>query len=190
MCFPSISIIERSAAYLSKYVKDFPEYLPMVGELRHAFEYFDATRKLPLIMVDSRGSYVVEGEIPKVEKPEPPKKIIKLRKVFNEELLPKLVDKLPVYPGGNEKFQAFIEDVSKDMSRYLLHDQQRAYIMLEFIIDEQGKPGYSRVIKGGNEDLNEKLEDLFDKMQPWNPAIRLEKAVPVKLKQSIVVEKK
>ncbi|RYY18239.1 MAG: hypothetical protein EOO04_24430 [Chitinophagaceae bacterium] len=181
---------QRSSTYLTKYLKDFPEYAPMVAELRHAHAYFDATKKLPLVMVDGNGGYVVEGEIPKVDKPEPKKKIVKERKIFNEELLPKLVDKLPVYPGGNEKFQAFIERVSKEMSSQLLHDQQRAYIMLEFIIDENGKPGYSKVIKGGNEDLNEKLEDLFDKMPDWTPAVRLEKNVPVKLKQSIVVEKK
>jgi len=180
---------QRSGTYLAKYLKDYPEYAPMVEEMRHAFEYFDATKQLPLIMVDEKGSYVVDGEMPKVEKAEPKKKIIKERKVFNEELLPKLVDRLPVYPGGNEKFQLFIEKVSKDMSPLLLHDQQRAYIMIEFVIDESGKPGYSRVIKGGNDDLNEKLEALFDKMPDWDPAVRLEKNVPVKLKQSIVVEK-
>ncbi|HTE26121.1 L,D-transpeptidase family protein [Flavitalea sp.] len=187
--FPINFSNQRSSTYLAKYLKDFPEYAPMVEELRHAHAYFDATKKLPLIMVDDKGGYIVDGEIPKSDKPEAKKKIIKERKVFNEELLPKLVDKLPVYPGGNEKFQAFIEKVSKEMAPYLLHDQQRAYIMLEFIIDENGKPGYSRVIKGGNEDLNEKLETFFDKMPDWNPAIRLDKNVPVKLKQSIIVEK-
>jgi murein L,D-transpeptidase YafK len=188
--FPINFSNQRSSTYLAKYLKDFPEYAPMVEELRHAHAYFDATKKLPLIMVDGKGGYVVDGEMPKVEKPEVKKKIIRERLVFDEALLPKLVDRLPVYPGGNEKFQSFIESVSKELSAYLLHDQVRAYIMLEFIIDENGKPGYSRVIKGGNEDLNEKLELLFDKMPEWDPAIRLDKKVPVKLKQSIVVEKK
>jgi murein L,D-transpeptidase YafK len=188
--FPINFSNQRSSTYLAKYLKDFPEYAPMVEELRHAHEYFDATKTLPLIMVDGKGGYVVEGEIPKPVKPEIKKKIIKERKVFAEELLPKLVDRLPIYPGGNEKFQAFIENVSKELSTYLLHDQQKAYIMLEFIIDENGKPGFSKVIKGGNEDLNDKLEALFDKMPDWNPAVRLDKNVPVKLKQSIVVEKK
>jgi len=188
--FPISFNNQRSNTYLAKYMKDFPEYAPMVEELRHAYYYFEKTKQLPVIMVDNLGSYVVDGEIPKDDKAEPKKKVIKERKVFNEELLPKLVDKLPVYPGGNEKFQVFIEKVSKEMSPYLLDGQHRAYIMLEFIVDQDGKPGYSRVIKGGNEDLNEKLEALFDKMPEWLPAVRLEKAVPVKLKQSIVVEKK
>jgi murein L,D-transpeptidase YafK len=188
--FPISFNNQRSNTYLTKYVKDFPEYSPMVNEFRHAYNYFEKTRQLPLILVDGKGGYVVEGELPKEEKPEPKKKVVKERKVFNEELIPKLVDRLPVYPGGNEQFQVFIEKVSKEMASYLLHDQQRAYIMLEFIVDENGKPGYSRVLKGGNDDLNEKLEDLFDKMPDWEPAVRLEKRVPVKLKQSIVVEKK
>jgi murein L,D-transpeptidase YafK len=187
--FPISFNNQRSSTYLAKFMKDFPEYGPMVRELQHAYTYFEKTKQLPVIMVDGKGQYVVEGEIPKEEKPEPRKKIIKERKVFNEELLPKLVDKLPVYPGGNDQFQQFIEKVSKQMSAFLLDGQQRAYIMLEFIIDENGKPGYSKVLKGGNEDLNEKLENLFDKMPDWIPAVRLEKKVPVRLKQSIVVEK-
>jgi hypothetical protein len=171
-------------------MKDYPEYSPMVNEFRHAYDYFDKTKQLPLIMVDDKGRYVVDGEIPKEEKPEPKKKVVKVRKVFDEDLIPKLVDKLPVYPGGNDAFQAFIEKAGSQMGKYLPEGQDRSYMMIEFIVDQDGKPGYSRVLKGGNEDLNEKLEELFDKMPDWTPAVRLEKNVPLKLKQSLVVERK
>jgi hypothetical protein len=46
-----------------------------------------------------------------------------------------------------------------------------------------------KVIKGGNEELNEKLEEAFDKMPDWTPATRLDKNVNVRLKQSIYIEK-
>ena len=188
--FPVSFNNQRSTAYLAKYLKDFPEYAPMVNQFRHAYEYFDKKKQLPIIMVDNKGGYVIEGEIPKEEKPEPKKKVEKIRKIFNEDLIPKLVDKLPVYPGGNEAFQSFIESTSANMTKYLLAGQDKSYIMIEFIVDQDGKPGYARVLKGGNEDLNEKLEDMFDKMPEWTPAVRLEKKVPMKLKQSLVVEMK
>jgi murein L,D-transpeptidase YafK len=181
---------QRSNVYLTKYLKDFPEYSPLVEELKHAFLYFDKVKQLPLVMVNSKGSYVLEGELPKEEVPMVKKKPVKQRKLFDESLIPKLVDKLPVFPGGNEKFQEFIEKASKAMDQYLTDGQQKTYIMLEFIVDQDGKPGYARVIKGGNEEMNDKLEDYFDKMPDWIPAMRLEKNVPMKLKQSIVVEKK
>lgn len=188
--FPISFNNQRSSTYLAKYIKDFPEYSPMVSEFRHAYDYFDKTKQLPLIMVDHMGRYIVDGEIPKEEKPEPKKKVVKVRKVFDESLIPKLVDKLPVYPGGNDAFQDFIEKSGTQMAKYLAQGQERSYMMIEFVVDQDGKPGFSRVLKGGNEELNEKLEELFDKMPDWTPAVRLEKNVPLKLKQSLVVEKK
>ncbi len=188
--FPISFNNQRSSTYLAKYLKDFPEYQPLVSQMRHAYDYFDKKKQLPIIMVDDKGRYVIEGEIPKEDKPEPKKRVEKVRKIFNEDLIPKLVDKLPVYPGGNEAFQAFIESSSAKMGKYLLEGQDKSYIMIEFIVDQEGKPGYARVLKGGNEDLNDKLEDLFDQMPEWTPAVRLDKNVPMKLKQSLVVEKK
>ncbi len=46
-------------------------------------------------------------------------------KYFNEDELAKVVDKLPVYPGGNEGFQAFIDVVSKEMSSYLEDNREK-----------------------------------------------------------------
>jgi hypothetical protein len=108
---------------------------------------------------------------------------------FNEDEIAKTVDKLPEYPGGNEQFQVFLDEVSKEMVAYLGEDQPKAYIMVEFIIDKEGKPANAKVIRGGNDDLNEKLEDKFEKMPVWTPAIRAEKNVAIRLKQSLYIEK-
>jgi len=75
------------------------------------------------------------------------------------------------------------------MTIHLSEGQQKTYIMVEFIIDKDGKPVNAKVIKGGNEELNEAIEDLFDKMPAWTPATRAEKNVAVRLKQSIYIEK-
>jgi hypothetical protein len=45
------------------------------------------------------------------------------------------------------------------------------------------------VIKGGNDDLNDKLIEAFENMPQWTPAIKHEQTVGVKLKQTIFIEK-
>ncbi|MBC7828678.1 MAG: L,D-transpeptidase family protein [Chitinophagaceae bacterium] len=182
----------RSTAYLNRYLKDFPEYVPMVNELKHAYNYFEKTKKLPIIMVSQKGDYIVEGVIP----PDPVKDNKPVRKSparpvkqFNQAELATVVDKLPVYPGGNEGFQIFLDQTSKEMIQYLGDEQQKTYVMIEFIIDKEGKPAYAKVLKGGNEELNDRLEEKFEKMSVWTPAVRTEKNVAIKLKQTVIIDK-
>ncbi|MBA4166916.1 MAG: hypothetical protein H0X41_05140 [Chitinophagaceae bacterium] len=181
----------KSVAYLARYLKDFPEYAHLSNELKHAYLYFEKNKQLPLILTDKKGDYIVANY---VQEPEPSPVVKKNErrpvKSFNEENLAKVVDKLPVYPGGNVGFQSFIDDVSKEMSQYLEDNQKRTYVMIEFVIDKDGKPAYSKVIRGGNEEMNDRLQERFENMPPWTPATRMEKAVAIKLKQSIEIEKK
>lgn len=182
---------QRSSEYLAKYVKDFPEYAPMAEELKHAYLYFESTKQLPVIMVSQKGSYLVEGTIPPA--PEKPVKVVKKReprpvKEFPGEIMA-VVNKLPVFPGGNAGFQAFIDKLCQEMAQYLEEDQKKAYVMVEFVIDKEGKPGYTKVLKGGNDELNDHLIDAFDKMPHWTPAVRLEQNVAVKLKQTLYIER-
>jgi hypothetical protein len=180
---------QKSTAYLTKYLKQFPEYIHLAAQLRQAYQYFDKTRKLPLIMTGSKGEYIVGNYIPEpdAEPLEPAKKERRPIKNFDEESLPKLVDKLPVYPGGNEAFRNFINEVSSEMSTYLDPNQSRTYVMIEFIIDSDGHTAYSKVIKGGNEEMNDRLQEKFENMPAWTPATRLEKNVAIKLKQSLEI---
>lgn len=182
----------RSTGYLNRYLKDFPEYTSMVNELRQAYNYFDKTKKLPVIMISQTGDYIVEGVIP----PEPPKEVKKIKKLparpvkqFSDGELATVVDKLPVYPGGNEGFQLFLDQLSQEMVQFLDEGQKKTYVMIEFVIDKEGKPANAKVLRGGNEELNDRLEDKFEKMAVWTPAVRTEKVVPIKLKQTIIIEK-
>ena len=182
----------KSVGYLNKFLKDFPEYTGLTDEMKKAYQYFDKTKKLPLVLINKKGGYVVEAELPLDgnkngvggRKKEP-----RAMKNFNEDEIAKVVDKLPEYPGGNEGFQVFLDEVSKEMTNYLGEDQPKAYVMVEFIIDKEGRPANAKVIKGGNEDLNEKLEEKFEKMPVWSPAVRMDKNVAVRLKQSIFIER-
>jgi hypothetical protein len=110
-------------------------------------------------------------------------------KSFDESELGNVVDKLPVYPGGSEEFQRFLNNVSKELVKYLDPKTARTFVMIEFIIDKEGKPAYSKVIKGGNDELNDKLQERFETMPDWAPATRQGKNVAIKLKQSLEISR-
>jgi TonB family protein len=100
-----------------------------------------------------------------------------------------VVDNLPVYPGGNAGFQTFLNRVALEMSPYVEREVRRTYVMVEFIIDKDGKPANAKVIRGGNERLNEKLQNVFENMPTWAPATRAGKNVAIRLKQSIEISR-
>ena len=181
--------------YLTRYLKDFPEYTNMVSSMRSVYSYFDRHKEIPLIMVNGKGDYVTD-DIPLIaaggmeeKRIRPPAKKRPLKREPELEIA-KVVNSLPVYPGGSEKFNDFLNGLGHEMAAYLEDDQTTSYVLVEFIIDKEGKPVWAQVSKGGNDVMNEKLEEKFEKMPQWKPAIRLENNVAVKLKQTIVVEKK
>ena len=59
--------------------------------------------------------------------------------------------------------------------------------MVEYIIDSTGKTVYAKVIRGGNDTMNEKIEDAFLGMPQWSPANRTGAHVAIKLKQTVMV---
>jgi hypothetical protein len=58
---------------------------------------------------------------------------------------------------------------------------------LNSFIDKDGKTAYAKVIKGGNDDINDRLQERFEKMPAWEPATRAGKNVAIKLKQSLEI---
>jgi murein L,D-transpeptidase YafK len=189
--FPVDFANERSAAYLSRHIKQFPEYTNLTRQLRNAYMYFEKTKKLPIILTGDRGQYILANtEHAKESDPEPVVSTKKERrpvKTFNESELGNVVDKLPLFPGGIEGFQQFLNTTSKNLSKYLEAGQLKTYVMIEFIIDKDGKPAYAKVIRGGNDELNDRLQELFETMPGWTPATRNGKNVAIKLKQSLEI---
>jgi murein L,D-transpeptidase YafK len=180
----------RSVDYLNKYLQTFSEYTPFAKSMRSAFYYFEKYRQVPFVMVNGRGEYVTE----EVSAPEPeaaPKKMQRKRPEqplpVREEDLAKVVDKLPVYPGGNDGFQEFLNKESKEAVKDLDEGQTKAFIMVEYIIDQEGKPVYARVIRGGNDAMDDKIEADFLAMPQWVPASRSGKNVAIRLKQTIMI---
>jgi len=106
---------------------------------------------------------------------------------IKEEDLAHSVDRLPVYPGGNEAFQTFLNTLSKASVKDLEAGQTKAFIMVEYVIDSLGKAVYAKVTRGGNEVVNAKIEDAFLDMPQWAPAERGTAHVPIRLKQTVMI---
>jgi hypothetical protein len=164
----------------------------MSNELKHAYYYFEKSRRLPVIMVNKNGEYLFDGPIVE-EKAETAPVIVKkperARAQFAEEELAKTVERLPVHPEGQKGFQLYLEDLSRQMVSYLDKGQSRTYVLIEFIIDKQGKPAYARVLQGGNDILNNKMELAFEAMPNWTPAVKNGQPTAIRLKQSIAIER-
>jgi murein L,D-transpeptidase YafK len=181
----------RSVAYLNRYLFNFSENTYFEKNMKNAFNYFERYRQVPMVLINGKGEYVTEN----VPEPEPSKEIEVLAKKkathavqpIKEEDLAKVVDQLPVCKGGNEGFRDFVNKLGKEMFHYLDKGQSKSYVMVEYIIDKDGKIVYANVLTGGNEVMNAKIEESFMKMPDWLPAMRSGLNVPIKLKQTIMV---
>lgn len=179
-----------SVNYLENFLRIYRNYKPLARNLEAAYNYFERNRQVPVVMVSSNGQYLIENKTPVVEKvvkekrnPLPEKTI-----PIPEHELAKVINHQPVYPGGPKAFQHFLEETGKELVPFLDEGQKAAYLVVDYIIDKDGKPVYARVVKGGNDDINERLEKKFESMPKWKPAIRQEQPVAFKLKQTIVIE--
>jgi len=193
--FPVRFNVKRSVDYLNRYVRDFADYSYLTNSMREVFYYFEKNKQLPVIMVNGRGSYVLDAEVRKSlpyadRKGDAPAVVKKERKkvAFDEQEIPNTVHKLPEFPGGAKAFRDYLKKLNKDLAPYLNEDQHTAYVLVEFIISKEGKVINPHILKGGNDQLNEYLLDALEEMPDWQPAMRDKKNVPMKLKQTILIE--
>jgi hypothetical protein len=77
--------------------------------------------------------------------------------------------------------------LGRDEVKDLDAGQTKAFIMVEYVIDEGGKAVYAKVIRGGNDGLNTKVEDAFLGMPQWSPAAHSGTHVPIRLKQTVMI---
>ncbi len=183
----------KSTAYLERFVKTYHSYKPLVESLRSAYQYFDKYKQVPVVVLNPKGQYMLTETQPAAtvaatevkprgltqkEKPLP----------LSESDIARVVNNQPQYPGGVKAFQTFLEDLNKELVPLLDEGQRAAYLTVDYIIDKEGKPVYAKVIKGGNDDMNELLEQKFENMPSWKPAVRQEAPVAFRMKQTIVVE--
>jgi murein L,D-transpeptidase YafK len=199
--FPVSFSNPRSVEFLNKFLLQFPEYAPFVRSMRSAFNYFDKYREVPFVMVNGKGDYVTDDiapaealvKVPNLEPISSPlarKRPVRTRpervNPVREDDLATAVDKLPEYPGGNSAFQVFLNKLSKESTKDLA-GLTKAFVMVEYVIDSTGKPVYAKAIRGGNDGMDEKIEDAFLAMPQWVPATHAGAHVAMKLKQTVMV---
>ena len=191
--FPVSFKSPRSSDYLAKYEKEFPEYKKMADKLKLLYYYFEKHKNLPVIMVNDKGEYVFGEDVKlALEEIKPEVKVVKRREAtpvkFDESELMNAVNKLPVYQGGAEAFQKFLDDLSKELVMMLPVDQKKTFITVEYIVTKDGKTILPKVLRGATNEMNNLIIERFEAMPAWSPAIRLEKPIAIKLKQTIYVE--
>ncbi|OJY88677.1 MAG: hypothetical protein BGP13_17380 [Sphingobacteriales bacterium 40-81] len=182
----------RSVSYLERFLQMYKTYRPLATTLQSAYDYFEKNKQVPVAMVNDRGDYAMQDLPAKVAKEpianKPKREPVDKKIPIPEDELAKVVNNQPVFPGGTKAFQSFLENAGKELAPLLPEGQRAAYIVIDYIIDKEGKPVYAKVVKGGNDDLNDELEKKFENMPQWKPAIRQEQPVAMRLKQTIVVE--
>ncbi len=183
----------KSVAYLNRFLVSFNEFVPFEKSMQNAFFYFEKNHQVPPVIVNAKGEYVIEEiAVPAISSPNidvrTNRRLSHPEQPIPEEDLAVSVDKLPLFPGGNAAFKIFIDRLSMDMIKELEPGQTKAFILMEYIIDDNGKTIYANAISGGNEKMNLKIEKAFTDMALWTPAVRQGKNVAIKLKQNIMVE--
>lgn len=182
---------EKSEDYLKKYLQNFSEYLPLSMKLKNAYYYFDKYKQVPVVLVNDKGDYLIDDEaLPKPVKKVVPKVYEKKQRAlvaFDEAEIPVTVNKLPVYAGGNQAFQELLNSLDKTLTPLLPKEMKTTYVQVEYIITKEGKLINPHVIRGGTDEINDRILDAFEDMPKWEPATRLEKPVPIKLKQTVII---
>jgi len=193
--FPVAFKTPRSNYYLAMYQKDFPEYRKMAEKLKQVYYYFEKHKALPVIMVDEKGQYVFGEDVNLANEEKPEAKAASLVKrkeatpvKFDETELVNSVNKLPVFPGGAEAFQQFLDGLSKQLVTMLPTDQKKTFITVEYVVTKEGKTILPRVLRGATNEMNNLIIEKFEALPSWSPAIRLEKPIAIRLKQTIYVE--
>jgi murein L,D-transpeptidase YafK len=193
--FPVRYNVKKSLDYLNSITKDDPQLKQFELRLSDAFDYFEKYRQLPVVMVNEKGDYVIDGifrksmveeKSEKTEKPERKKIVHRTRAIGN--LVP-AVTQAAEYPGGVDPLNNYLKDLGREMVAHLPMGIKKAFVFVkvEFIVDADGIPVNFKVLKGVNEDFDDELISQLEQMPAWNPALLANKPVARKIIQSIEV---
>jgi murein L,D-transpeptidase YafK len=185
--------VKKSADYLA-YLSRTDASLKAFGEkLEQVYDHFELTHQLPVIMTDTRGSYVFDGLSKKVavveEKPIKKERVPVQHRSRTITQLADVVTQWPEFPGGGQSFLQYLDKMGKALGSSLPTGVKKANVVVEFIVDVDGVPTNFKVVQGVNEDFNDELITVLEQMPTWQPAILNEKPVAKKMKQSFVIER-
>lgn len=178
---------QRSADYLATLTKNDEKLKSFAGKLEAAYEHFELTHQLPVIMVDTQGEYQYDGLAKKVPPPPKPKRQPVQHRYRNITDVADVVLSWPKFNGGD--FLKYLDKMGAALSARLPQGTQKANVQIEFIVDKDGVPTNFKVLQGVSEDFNDELITLLEQMPTWEPAIVNDKPVAKKIKQSFLIEK-
>lgn len=183
----------RSVFFLNKLTKDDNTLKKFSTRLEDVFYYFERYREPPVIMVNEKGEYVLDGSI-KTGKQQDAKENKVVKKPAGERRIRKIaglaeaVHQWPEYPGGGTAFLDYLNNLGKEMADMLPSKTKKAYVQVEFVVDKDGVPVNFIILKGVDDDFNEELITRLEKMQNWKPALLHDKPVAKKIRQSFTIE--
>lgn len=187
--FPIRYNAPKSVKYLDGLTRDDPALKKFSARLEDAFDYFDKHKKLPIVMVNEQGEYIIDGALPRKMAEEKISKPPMEHRVRNVGVLAASVHQWPQFTGGGDAFMKYLEQLGKDMAEFLPKGIRKAYVQVEFIVDKDGVPVNFKVLKGVNdEDFNDELIKRMEGMPVWKPALLNDKPVPKKMIQTVMVE--
>jgi hypothetical protein len=180
---------KKSVDYLNTLTKTDAQLKVFASKLESVYDHFEITHQLPLIMTNTNGDYVFSGLSKKVVTPTTkPKKVQVPHQVRNISQLPAVVQAWPKFAGGNDNFLKYLEKMGKALVPYLPEGVKKAYVVVEFIVDADGTPVNFKMINGVNEDFDDELITVLEKMPSWQPAILNDKPTAWKMKQGFAIE--
>ena len=186
--FPVRFSNKKSVDYLNQMTKTDPDLKVFADRLESVFDHFELTRQLPVIMTNSQGDYVFANLSKKVPPPPPVKKAKVQHRSRNIAHIPDAVHQWPEFQGGGDSFLKYLEKMGKALVSSLPEGMKKAYITVEFIVDADGTPTNFKVVKGVNEEFDEEVITVLERMPTWQPATLNNKPVPKKIKQGFSVE--
>ncbi|HEX7906133.1 MAG TPA: energy transducer TonB [Chitinophagaceae bacterium] len=190
--FPVRYNVKKSAAFLDNLTVNDAALKKFADKLEQAFDYFDKFHQLPLILIDEKGEYIVNGAVPKKDrdnKEEQPKRVAVQHRVRTITTLPASVHQWPQFPGGADAFTKYLDQLGKDMVAFLPTGTRKAFVQVEFIVDKDGVPTNFKVLQGSkDEDFIDEIIKRLEQMGTWQPAMLNDKPVPKKMVQTVTVE--
>jgi murein L,D-transpeptidase YafK len=184
---------EKSVKYLESLTKDDATLKKFAARLEDAFDYFEKYKQLPVVLIGTKGEYIINDVPPKKSKAVAEEKTVKkpavLHRTRNVGVIADAVHQWPQYPGGGDAFMKYLEKLGKDMMPYLPKGNTRTYVQVEFVVDKDGVPVNFKVLKGVNDqDFTDELIARLENMGTWKPAILHDKPVAKKMIQTVTVE--
>ena len=179
---------KKSVDYLAQLAKTNAGLKTFSDRLESVYDHFELTRQLPVIMVNNNGDYVFSGLSKKVPPPPPVKRVPVPHRQRTITNLSDAVHQWPEFPGGGDSFLKYLAKMGSALKSSLPEGIKKAYVTVEFIIDADGTTTNFKMIKGVEEDFDDEVITVLEKMPDWKPATLNGKPVAKKIKQGFAIE--